>query len=170
MPSCPTSSAIQSIPSGLLPGVVKLVEQVFPEWFLYQQEVCTYFVTFHILLTIYSLAGYTLLHLTPAPPTPTGVTAQFTNASSVRVTWWWTSSGPAPDCFITTTVTYRPEGGSESFLQLRDPAANETTLTGLWNNTHYTITVVATAGGHRRESVARRVHVLFSLQGILQYV
>ena len=65
-------------------------------------------------------------------------------------------------------MTYRPEGGSESFLQLSDPAATKTTLTGLWNNTYYTITVVATAGELRRESVARRVPL--SLQGIPQYV
>ena len=66
------------------------------------------------------------------------------------VTWQWTSSGPAPDCFNTTTVTYRPEGGGESFLQLSNPAATEAILTGLQCNTNYAITVVATAGGHRR--------------------
>ena len=75
------------------------------------------------------------------------------NASSVRVTWQWTSSGPAPSCFNTTRVTYHPEGGGESSLQLRDPAATETILTGLQSNTCYTITVVATAGEHRTESV-----------------
>ena len=91
---------------------------------------------------------------TPAPPTPTEVTAQFTSTSSVRVTWQWTSSGPAPDCLHTTTVTYRPEGGGESSLQLSDSAANETTLTDLHCNTSYTITVVATAGEHRRKDVA----------------
>ena len=98
-----------------------------------------------------------------APPTPTGVTAQFTNASSVRATWQWTNSGPAPDCFNTTTVTYHPEGGGKSSLQLSDPAATEVTLTDLQCNTNYTITVVATAGAHRRESVARTV---LSLQGM----
>jgi len=51
-------------------------------------------------------------------------------------------------------VTYHPEGGSEFSLQLRDPAATETILTGFQCNTRYTITVVATAGEHRRESVA----------------
>jgi len=76
------------------------------------------------------------------------------HASSVRVVWQWTSSGPAPSCFNTTHVTYHPEGGRESSLQLRDPAATETILTGLQCDTHYTITVVATAGEHRRESVA----------------
>ena len=101
--------------------------------------------------------------MTPAPPTPTGVTAQFTNASSVRVAWRWTSSGPAPNCFNTTTVTYRPEGGGESSLQLSDPAATEAILTDLQCNTNYTIRVVATAGAHRRESVARTV---LSLQGM----
>ena len=88
------------------------------------------------------------------------------NASSVRVAWQWTSSGPAPSCFNTTHVTYHPEGGGESSLQLRDPAATETILTDLQSNTCYTITVVATAGEHRRESVA--IAVLLPLQGILE--
>ena len=88
-----------------------------------------------------------------APPTPTEVTAQLISASTVTVTWQWTSSGPAPNCFNTTTVTYHPEGGDESSLQLSDPAATEATLTDLQCNTNYTITVVATAGEHRRESV-----------------
>jgi len=61
-------------------------------------------------------------------------------------------------------VTYHPEGGRESSLQLRDPAATETILTDLQCNTHYTITVVASAGEHRRESVA--VMVLLPLQGM----
>ena len=61
-------------------------------------------------------------------------------------------------------MTYRPEGGSESSLQLSDPAATEVTLTDLQCNTSYTITVVATAGGHRKESVARTV--LVPLQGM----
>ena len=91
---------------------------------------------------------------TPAPPTPTEVTAQIMNASSVRVTWQWTSSGPAPNCFNTTHVTYRPEGGGESSLQLNDPTATETTLTDLQCNTSYTITVVTTARRHRKEGVA----------------
>ena len=57
-------------------------------------------------------------------------------------------------------MTYRPEGGSESSLQLSDPAATEATLIGLQCNTNYTITVVATAGGHRREG-----SVFLQLQG-----
>ena len=89
------------------------------------------------------------------------------NASSVRVAWQWTSSGPAPSCFNTTHVTYHPEGGGESSLQLRDPAANETILTGLQSNTRYTIYVVATAGEHRRESVTMAVILLQVLQGII---
>ena len=97
------------------------------------------------------------------PPTPTEVTAQFTSASSVRVTWQWTSSGPTPSSFNTTRVTYRPEGGDESSLQLSDPAATEATLTDLQCNTNYTITVVATAGDCRKESV-----VFLSRQGILK--
>ena len=88
------------------------------------------------------------------------------NASSVRVAWQWTSSGPAPSCFNTTCVTYHPEGGGESSLQLRDPAATETILTGLQSNTCYTITVVATAGEHRRESVTTAVLLPLVLQGI----
>ena len=83
------------------------------------------------------------------------------NASSVRVAWQWTSSGPAPSCFNTTRVTYHPEGGGESSLQLRDPSATKTILTSLQPSTCYTITVVATAGEHRRESVTiqgRRKH------------
>ena len=102
-------------------------------------------VTFHTV--------YYALCVTPAPPTPTELTVQHMNASTVRVTWQWTSSGPAPNCFNTTCVTYRPEGGGESFLQLTDPAANEATLTNLECNTNYTITVVATAGEHRKEGV-----------------
>ena len=79
------------------------------------------------------------------------------NASSVQVSWQWTSSGPPPSCFNTTHVTYRPEGGDESSLQLSDPAATVATLTDLRNNTNYTITVVTTVGEYRRESIARTV-------------
>ena len=81
------------------------------------------------------------------------------------ITWQWTSSSPAPNCFNITTVTYRPEGGGESFLQLSDPAATEATLTDLQCNTDYTITVVATAGEHRRERT-----VFFPVQGKAQHV
>ena len=91
---------------------------------------------------------------TTAPPTPTEVTAQLMNASSFKVAWQWISSGSAPNCFNTTTVTYHPEGGIDSSLQLSDPATTEATLTGLQCNISYTITVVATAGGCRREGVA----------------
>ena len=100
--------------------------------------------------------------VTPAPPTPTEITVQFTSTSSVRVAWQWTSSGPAPSCFNTTNVTYHPKGGGELFLQLSNPAANEATLTNLQCNTSYTITVVATAGEHRREGAA-----FLPIQGIL---
>ena len=110
---------------------------------------------------------FTTLCITPAPPTPTEVTARFTSALSVRVTWQWTSSAATPNCFNTTHVTYHPEGGGESSLQLIDPAATEATLTDLQCNTNYTITVVATAGEHRSKSVA--VTVYLPLQGILQY-
>ena len=63
-------------------------------------------------------------------------------------------------------MTYHPEGGGESSLQLRDPAANETILTGLQCDTRYTITVVATAGEHRRESAAMTVLLPLVQQGI----
>ena len=95
------------------------------------------------------------------------MTAQFTLiGTSIRVTWQWTSSGPAPSCFNTTRVTYHPEGGRESSMQLRDPAATETILTGLQCNTHYTITVVATAGEHRKESIITTVLLPVVLQGM----
>ena len=101
---------------------------------------------------------YTLLCIPPAPPTPTEVTVQVMNASSVRVAWQWTSSGPAPSCFSTTRVTYRhPEGGGESSLQLKNSSATETILPDVQPTTCYTITVVATAGKHRRESVTTAV-------------
>ena len=103
---------------------------------------------------LYSLLATLCTCIIPAPPTPTEVTTWFVSASSVRVAWQWTSSGPAPDCFNTTHVTYHPEGGGESSLQLSDPAATEATLTGLQCNTNYTITVVATAEEHRREDAA----------------
>ena len=132
-----------------------------PEWFLYQQEVGICNATFsQAVINLYYCT-------TPAPPTPTNVTAQFTGPSTVRVAWQWTSSEPAPSCFNTTTVTYHPEGGGESSLQLSDPAANETTLTDLQCNTNSTVTVVATAGEHRRESVTRTVYTL-PLQGMWQ--
>jgi len=118
---------------------------------------------------VYRVKLYTCilsLYISPAPPTPCEVTAQIKNASGVRVTWQWTSSGPAPSCFNTTCVTYHPEGGSESSLQLRDPAATETILTGLQSNTCYTITVVATAGEHRRDSVLMAILLPVVLQGM----
>ena len=64
-------------------------------------------------------------------------------------------------------MTYHPKGGGESSLQLSDPAATEATLTDLQCNAKYTITVVATAGEHRRESVALTVYL--PLQGIPQH-
>ena len=76
------------------------------------------------------------------------------NASSVRVVWQWTSL--ASNCFNTTRVTYHPEGGGESSLQLSNPAATDAFLTDLQCNTNYTVTVVATAGEYRRESVTQQ--------------
>ena len=199
MPPCPTSSATQSTPSGFVLDTVTMTQGASPEQFLYQQEVhvqvmqpfihssiifyntvhCTVIVslpergTYIAYMTFIDFTIYfTTLCITPAPPTPTGVTARLISASSVRVAWQWNSSGPAPHCFNTTTVTYRPEGGGESSLQLSDPtatevtlsdpAATEATLTDLRCNTNYTVTVVATAGEHRREGV-----MFLPIQGIL---
>ena len=80
--------------------------------------------------------------------------------TSIRVSWQWSCRGELD----IVMVDYQPEGGDEASLQLSDPAATEATLTGLKNNRCYTITVVATAGEHRRESVARTVYL--PLQGI----
>jgi len=63
-------------------------------------------------------------------------------------------------------VIYHPEGGRESSMQLRDPAATETILTDIHPSTCYTITVVATAGEHRRESVTMAVLLPLVLQGM----
>ena len=103
---------------------------------------------------IWQFTVYMYYCTTPAPPTPTNITTWLMNASSVRVAWQWTSSDPASNCSNTTHVTYHPEGGSESSLQLSDPAATVATLTDLQCSTNYTITVVATAGEYRREGVA----------------
>ena len=112
-----------------------------------------------ILCVVYCIHSR-LYHISPpAPPTPSNVTVEVINASSLKVAWRWASSGPAPNCFNTTTVTYHLEGGGESSLQLSDPAATEVTLTDLQCNTNYTITVVATAGEYRREEVARMVYL-----------
>ena len=128
--------------------VVQIIQGVSPEWLIYQQEVAIFNVTFSLAVII---LYYTT---TTAPPTPTNVTAEVMNASSVRVAWQWTSSGPAPNCFNTTHVTYHPGRDGNSYLELSDPAATEATLTGLQCKISYTITVVATAGEHMREGVA----------------
>ena len=182
-------------------GVVRLIQGVTPERFLYQQEVGTnskYFrASFHVInshemtswsreswscgdwsrenwsrdtestliLSVYYTLKHsycTLKHTIPAPPTPTEVTTQVMDSSSVRVSWRWTSSAPAPTCFNTTFVTYHPEGGDESSVQLRDPSETEAILTDLQCLTNYTITVVAIAGEHRKEVAA-----FFLLQGML---
>ena len=152
MSPCLTCSATQSTPSGFMLEAVHIIQGVSPEWLIYQQEVCVYM--------LYNLSYSYSICTTQAPPTPTGVTTEDINASSVRVAWQWTSSGPAPNCFNITRVTYHPEGGDEFSLQLSDPAVTETTLTDLQCNTNYTITVVATAGEHRREG-----NVFIQMQG-----
>ena len=63
-------------------------------------------------------------------------------------------------------MTYHPEGGIESSLQLEDPTGTDIILTGLQSNTCYTITVVATAGEHRRESVIMAVLLPVVLRGM----
>ena len=96
---------------------------------------------------------------TSAPPTPTELTAQVTNISGVRVAWRWNSSDPAHDCFNTTRVTYRPEGGGESSLQLSDPAATEATLTDLQCSTSYTISVHTNSGSTDTRSTPRTIYL-----------
>ena len=98
-----------------------------------------------------------VLLTSPAPPIPTEVTAEVTNVSSVRVAWQWTSSDPAPYCFNTTAVTYRPEGDGESFLQLSDPAATEATLIDLQCSTSYTISIHTSSGSTDTRSTPRTV-------------
>ena len=104
---------------------------------------------------IWHFTVYMYYCTTPAPPTPTNITTWLIECLKCQGSiWQWTSSDPASNCFNTTTVTYHPEGGGKSSLQLSDPAATEVTLTDLQCNTSYTITVVTTAGQHKRESVA----------------
>ena len=102
---------------------ITLIKQVFPKRFTSKRYV------YKLCKLVYS-SLYLFNCTTPAPPTPTDVTAHRMNASTVRVAWQWTSSDPVPNCFNTTTVTYHPEGGGESSLQFSDPAAIETILTG----------------------------------------
>ena len=149
-PPCPTSIATHSTPSVFMLWVVWLVEGVSPEWFLYQWEVLLY-------LFNYNIYHITLLTYPSSPFHSHYCHFQVTDASIVRV---------APNCFNTTHATYSPEGHGETSLQLRDPAATEIILTDLQCNTHYTITVVATAGEHRRESVAVTVLLPLVLSGM----
>ena len=129
--------------------------------FLTQQAVSS---TELIITYLYNSAIWSLLHwLLPclwtslAPPTPSEVTGLVTNVSTVRVTWQWTSSDPAPYCFNTTSVISRPEGGEESFLQLSDPAATEATLTDLQCSTNYSISVHTSSGSTDTRSAHRTV-------------
>ena len=96
------------------------------------------------------------------------MTALVANVSSVRVAWQWTTSGPTPYCFNTTRVTYRPEGGGESSLQLSDPAATEATLTDLQCSTSYTISVHTSSGSTDIRSAPRTV--LLPARGIVLQV
>ena len=62
-------------------------------------------------------------------------------------------------CVDLVRVHYQPEGGSLMVYTVDNTTATSATLPNLQCNTKYTITVVATAGRHKRESV--------TLQGIL---
>ena len=123
---------------------------VLPEQFLYQHKVCICTLQQSKLCTPF--IHITLYHLSPSH-SHWGHCSVHKCLKCQGSIWQWTSSGPAPNCFNTTNVTYCPEGGGESSQELSDPAATETTLTELWY-TCYTITVMATAGEHRREGIA----------------
>ena len=115
-------------------------------------------IPYYPIFLIFETLPLTFLWDTPsAPPTPSEVTALVTNVSTVGVTWQWTSSGSAPDCFNTTTVIYYPDGRDELFLQLSDPAATEATLTDLQCSTNYTITVHTSSGSTDTRSERRIV-------------
>ena len=178
-----TSIAVQATSSVFIQVVV---QGVCPEQFFFQQEVyltsnviLTISTALHMILSFLPsrlcpalllfqfcfliIASLITVCLTlcfctsSAPPIPTEVTAEVTNVSSVRVAWQWTSSVLAPYCFNETYVTYRPDGGGESSLQLSDPAATEATLTGLQCSTSYTISVHTSSGSTDTRSASRTV-------------
>ena len=62
-------------------------------------------------------------------------------------------------CVDFVRVHYQPEGGSLIMYTVDTTTVTGATLSNLQNNTCYTIIVVSTAGGHRRESIARTVFV-----------
>ena len=94
-----------------------------------------------------------------AIPVPVGVRAEVTaDNTSIRVSWQWSCQG-VPDLL---RVDYQPEGGSRIMHTVGSTTATSATLPNLQCNTNYTITVVATAGEHKREGVT-----FLSLQGIM---
>ena len=64
-----------------------------------------------------------------------------------------------PMCIDLVRVHYQSEGGSLMMHTVDNTTATSATLTNLQCNTCYTIIVVLSAGGHRRESVERTVFV-----------
>ena len=66
VPPCTTSSATQSILCGFRLEVVRLIEQIPPEWFLYQQEVCIHVIYTFIQFTVVCNTIYHL-QLLPLP-------------------------------------------------------------------------------------------------------
>ena len=106
-----------------------------------------------------------------AIPVPVGVRAEVTipilfgvraevtaDNTSIRVSWQWSCQG----LLDLVRVDYQPEGGSLMMYTVDNTAATSATLPNLQCNTNYTITVVATAGEHKREGVT-----FLSLQGIM---
>ena len=78
--------------------------------------------------------------------------------TSIRVSWQWSHQGVLM-CVDLVRVHYQPEGGSLMMYTVDNTTATSATLSNLQNNTCYTIIVVLSAGGHRRESIERTVFV-----------
>ena len=62
VPPCLTCSAAQNVPSGFMLEVVRWIQQVFQEWFLYQQEVCT----LYLFIMFFFFSVYTIYHPSPS--------------------------------------------------------------------------------------------------------
>ena len=86
--------------------------------------------------------------------------------TSIRVSWEWSRQG-VPTCVNRLRVDYQPEGGSLMMYTVDNTTATSAILPNLQCNTTYNITVVATGGEQRRESVA--VTAYLPLQGIPQH-